>query len=119
MPYGDLLSSNHRLHHMAEHRLKKRLRQEAALTARARRLPRLEWAAVYYVLHPRLSTRKRDPRNWAPTAKAYVDGLVDVGLLPDDNSAHLLGPYPKMGPPVMTGSTRISRVIAKTTAQSS
>ncbi|WP_158709018.1 hypothetical protein [Streptomyces sp. NRRL S-920] len=113
MPYGDLLSSNQRLHHMADYRLKKRLRQEAALTARARHLPRLDRAAVYYVLHPRPIKRKRDPGNWAPTAKAYVDGLVDAGLLPDDNSAHLLGPYPEMGPPVTTGGARISLVIVE------
>ncbi|MEV0445970.1 hypothetical protein AB0I84_22525 [Streptomyces spectabilis] len=118
MPYGDLLSSNHRLHHMAEYRLKKRLRHEAKLTAQSRGLPRLERAAVYYVLHPRPIKRKRDPGNWAPTAKAYVDGLVDAGLLPDDNSDHLLGPYPEMGPPVATGAARISLVIAEIDASS-
>ncbi|MER5301345.1 hypothetical protein ABT039_17985 [Streptomyces lasiicapitis] len=113
MPYGDLLSSNQRLHHMAEYRLTKRLRHEAELTARSRGLPLLERAAVYYVLHPRPIKRKRDPGNWAPTAKAYVDGLVDAGLLPDDNSDHLLGPYPEMAPPVTTGGARISLVIVE------
>ncbi|MCX4677648.1 hypothetical protein OG413_20465 [Streptomyces sp. NBC_01433] len=113
MPYGELLSSNDRLHHMAEYRTKKRLRQEAELTTRARRLPRLERAAVYYVLHPRPVQRKRDPGNWAPSAKAYVDGLVDAGLLPDDHSAHLAGPYPEMGPPVPTGGARMSLVVVE------
>ncbi|WP_406153171.1 hypothetical protein OG217_05600 [Streptomyces sp. NBC_01023] len=113
MPYGDLLTSNQRLHHMAEHRLRKRLRQEAALTVRGQRLPSLERAAVYYVLHPRPIKRKRDPGNWSPTAKAYVDGLVDAGLLPDDNSAHLLGPYPEMGAPVTTGGARLSLVVVE------
>ncbi|MFE0059951.1 hypothetical protein [Streptomyces sp. NPDC059003] len=113
MPYGELLSSNQRLHYMAEYRLKKRLRHEAMATARAERLPTLDRAVVYYVLHPRPIKRKRDPGNWAPTAKAYVDGLVDAGLLPDDNSDHLLGPYPEMGPPVKTGGTRMSLVIVE------
>jgi Holliday junction resolvase RusA-like endonuclease len=36
--------------------------------------------------------RRRDPANWAPTAKAIVDGLVDGGLLPDDDHRHLTGP---------------------------
>ncbi|GHF33242.1 hypothetical protein GCM10010218_12920 [Streptomyces mashuensis] len=113
MPYGELLTSNQRLHHMAEYRVRKRLRQEAALTARAHRLPRLERAAVYYVLHPRPIKRKRDPGNWAPTAKAYVDGLVDAGLVPDDNSDYLVGPYPEMGRPVTTGGARISLVVVE------
>ncbi|MEU1311004.1 hypothetical protein ABZ419_19240 [Streptomyces cinnamoneus] len=113
MPYGDLLTSNQRLHHMAECRVRKRLRQEAALTARAHRLPRLERAAVYYVLHPRPIKRKRDPGNWAPSAKAYVDGLVDAGLVPDDNSDFLVGPYPEMGRPVATGGARISLVVVE------
>lgn len=113
MPYGELWTSNQRLHHMAEYRLRRRLRQEAALTARARRLPRLERAAVYYVLHPRPIKRSRDPGNWAPTVKAYVDGLVDAGLLPDDNSVHMVGPYPEMGPPVTTGGARMSLVVVE------
>ena len=36
--------------------------------------------------------RKRDVNNWQPTAKALVDGLVDAGVLEDDNDAHLVGP---------------------------
>ena len=45
--------------------------------------------------------RRRDPNNWADTAKALIDGLVDgpkkgtpgwIGILPDDDSRHLVGP---------------------------
>lgn len=36
--------------------------------------------------------RRRDPANWAPTAKALIDGLVDAGLLPDDDHTHVTGP---------------------------
>lgn len=36
--------------------------------------------------------RRRDVGNLAPTAKALVDGLVDAGLLPDDDWRHLVGP---------------------------
>ncbi|MEW1701162.1 hypothetical protein ACIQCR_31630 [Streptomyces sp. NPDC093249] len=113
MPYGELLTSNQRLHFMAEHRMKRRLRQDAAAAIRACGLPALERAAVYYVLHPRPVRRKRDPGNWAPSAKAYVDGLVDAGLLPDDNSDHLAGPYPELGPPVPSGGARMSLVIVE------
>lgn len=30
--------------------------------------------------------RRRDPLNMAPTVKALVDGLVDAGVWPDDDS---------------------------------
>ncbi|MEU6756021.1 hypothetical protein [Streptomyces sp. NPDC046685] len=113
MPYGELLTSNQRLHHMAVHRIRKRLRAEAAAVVAAQGLPSIRRAAVFYVLHPRPINRKRDPGNWAPTAKAYVDGLVDAGLLPDDNHLHLLGPNPVMGPPVDTGTARMSLLIAE------
>lgn len=41
--------------------------------------------------------RRRDPANWAPTAKAIVDGLVDAGLIPDDDHRHLIGPDLRRG----------------------
>lgn len=35
---------------------------------------------------PVSGNRRRDPHNWTPTVKAIVDGLVDAGVWPDDNS---------------------------------
>ncbi|MEV7512039.1 hypothetical protein AB0O57_29195 [Streptomyces sp. NPDC091201] len=113
MPYSELLTSNQRLHHMAVHRIRKRLRADAAAVARAQLVPGLDRAAVFYALHPRPINRKRDPGNWAPSAKAYVDGFVDAGVLPDDDHVHLLGPNPVMGPPVASGAARMSLVIAE------
>ncbi|MGW4086937.1 hypothetical protein ACWEGS_28295 [Streptomyces sp. NPDC004822] len=117
MPYAEeLLTSNQRLHHMAVHRIRQQLRKDAAGMAMARRLPRLERAAIFYVLHPRPLSRKRDPGNWAPTAKHYVDGLVtDAGLLPDDNHEFLMGPIPVMGEPVTTGFARMSLIVVELT----
>lgn len=34
-----------------------------------------------------------DAGNFYPTAKPVVDGMVDAGLLPDDNDMHLSGPF--------------------------
>lgn len=122
MPYvEEMLTSNQRLHHMAEHRIRRELRTHAAQMARAQSLPRLQRAAIFYVLHPRPIKRPRDPGNWAPTAKAYVDGLVTPNphrpqerhLLPDDDHEHLLGPNPVMGAPVTTGFARMSLVIVE------
>ncbi|MGW2550091.1 hypothetical protein [Streptomyces sp. NPDC001635] len=115
MPYvEEMLTSNQRLHHMAKHRIRKRLREDAAGLAMALRLPHMERAAFFYALHPRSIERNRDPGNWADTMKAYVDGLVTDGkVLPDDNHKHLMGPIPWMGAPVPTGYARMTIVIAE------
>lgn len=115
MPYTEeLLTSNQRLHWRPEHNIRQQLRAAAAELAATRRLPRLERAAVFYVLHPRPLSRKRDPGNWAPTVKAYVDGLVtDGGLLPDDSHEFLMGPTPVMGAPVTTGFARMTLVVVE------
>lgn len=53
-----------------------------------------------YILAELRFTRanRRDPNNWAPTVKACVDGLVDCGVLADDNADHLIGPDLRIGP---------------------
>ncbi|MFC9280862.1 hypothetical protein [Streptomyces collinus] len=123
MPYAtEMLTSNKRYPHWSiEHRIRKQLRADATSLIGAKLVPRLQYAAIYYVLHPRNLSRSRDPLNWAPTVKAYVDGLVTPNpdlprlrhLLPDDDHEHLLGPFPLMGAPVKTGYARMSLVIAE------
>jgi hypothetical protein len=111
MPAGELLNSNQRRHWADEARVRRRMREEAALTAQVVRVPSLLRAAVFYVLHPLPVERQRDPGNWADSAKPYVDGLVDAGVLPDDNDRYLSGPYPALGEPVPAGDARISLVV--------
>lgn len=54
---------------------------------------------AHVVCELRFSTfRRRDPSNWAPTAKAVVDGLVDAGIFPDDDAVHVVGPDMRLGP---------------------
>ncbi|MGA5127693.1 hypothetical protein ACWCV2_17225 [Streptomyces pseudogriseolus] len=123
MPYAvEMLTSNKRYPHWSvEHRIRKQLRADATSLIRPMNVPRLQYAAIYYVLHPRKLNRSRDPGNWAPTAKAYVDGLVTPNpdlpgnrhLLPDDDHEHLLGPYPLMGAPVETGYARMSLIVVE------
>jgi hypothetical protein len=123
MPYAEeMLNSNKRYPHWSiEHRIRKQLRRDATSLIGPMRVPRLQYAAIYYVLHARDLNRSRDPGNWAPTAKAYVDGLVTPNpklptlrhLLPDDDHEHLLGPYPAMGAPAPTGNARMSLVIVE------
>lgn len=123
MPYAEeMLTSNDRHPNWrVEHRIRRRLRADATSLIAPMRVPRLERAAIFFVLHPRSVRRSRDPLNWSPTVKAYVDGLVTPNpkqpkarhLLPDDDSTHLLGPYPVMGEPVASGLARMSLVIVE------
>lgn len=41
--------------------------------------------------------RARDTHNAMPVLKACIDGLVDYGLIPDDNDRHLIGPDLRAG----------------------
>jgi hypothetical protein len=96
-----LLTANQtKVHHYDRARIVKALRHTGFAMARAVKVPRLERAHIYYVLHPDTKTRRRDPGNWSPSAKAVVDGFVDAGVLPDDNHERLLGPDPRIGTPV-------------------
>lgn len=63
---------------------------------RAGAWPRLERAHITITIDwP--DKRRRDPTNWANTGKALVDGLVDAGLLPDDDTKHVIGPDMRSG----------------------
>lgn len=56
--------------------------------------------------------RRRDANNWAPTTKAGVDGLVDAGLLVDDDHRHLIGPDHRIDPePCAKGHVRITIIL--------
>jgi len=39
------------------------------------------------------SRRRYDPHNLMPTLKPVIDGLVDYGLIVDDSSEYLAGPF--------------------------
>lgn len=99
-PRTVLLTANQTMHFRKRGEIVKALRHTGWALARAAKIPHLERAHIFYVLHPDTKTRRRDPGNWSPTAKALVDGIVDAGVLPDDNHKHLLGPDPRIGTPV-------------------
>lgn len=115
LPEGTkLLNSNQRLHFRDIAKLVAHIRQTTALLARHHRIPALQRIHVFYVVHPRPTVRRRDPGNWAPSAKAAVDGLVDAGVLPDDDHTRLLGPDPRLGTPVK--HSQLALVITDLTA---
>lgn len=92
VPRAWWLTSNQRLDRWtkAEHTrdLRALARTEAAAQALPRGLHRVR--IIAHLTYP--DHRRRDANNAHPTTKALIDGLVDYGLIPDDNDRHLVGP---------------------------
>jgi crossover junction endodeoxyribonuclease RusA len=84
---ADMITLNDRLHRMKEAALIVAWREAVGWQALAkfRRTHHLPPSIVDVAL-PVKGKRRRDPHNWTPTAKAALDGLVDAGWWPDDNS---------------------------------
>ena len=91
-PRQKLLNMNDRLHFRAKAAITRQLRGDACWLARVWKVPALRRARVDFIYEPPRRGR-RDSDNWAPTVKALVDGIVDAGVLPDDDTKHLDGPY--------------------------
>jgi Holliday junction resolvase RusA-like endonuclease len=86
------LNMNSRLRHKAQAAERKLWRDAAHVYARQKKLPtglaRVKITAT--LAFP--TNHRRDVGNYYPSVKALVDGLVDYGLIPDDNDKHLEGP---------------------------
>ncbi|MFZ3475253.1 hypothetical protein ACODT3_42895 [Streptomyces sp. 4.24] len=97
LPTGlTLMNANDRLTIPQRARLTKALREAGQGAALKAKVPRLERAYVTCYLRP--TTRgRRDPGNWYPSAKAFLDGVVDAGVLADDDSTRVLGPDMRLG----------------------
>jgi crossover junction endodeoxyribonuclease RusA len=114
LPAGmDLLNANQRLHHAPKAKLTAKIRAAAmeAVTenddlmqalAAAKPGPLFERAHILGILRPSTYGR-RDAANWYPSFKAAVDGLVDAGLLADDDHEHVVGPDMRLGPKAKGG----------------
>lgn len=90
------LNANQRPHWRDERARSAAWREAAGWAAKAAKVPRLERVYICCWLEFPNNLR-RDPANWAPTAKAAVDGLVQVGVLPDDDWRHVTGPDMRIG----------------------
>ncbi|MCW2897804.1 MAG: Endodeoxyribonuclease RusA [Streptosporangiaceae bacterium] len=114
LPAGlPLLNSNQRLHHRPKAKLTAALRAAAmeavsedpalmAALAAAKPGPLYTRAHILGILHP--PTRRRaDPANWYPSFKAAVDGIVDAGVLEDDDHTRVIGPDMRIGTVVKGG----------------
>lgn len=114
LPAGlKLLNSNQRLHYKRKSEYTAKLRAAgmeavsecpALMTALAAAKPDalFQRAHILGVFHPPTNGR-RDPANWYPSFKAAVDGIVDAGVLEDDDHTRLLGPDMRLGHVVKGG----------------
>jgi crossover junction endodeoxyribonuclease RusA len=114
LPAGlELINSNQRPHHYKKAKLTAAIRGAAmeavtedpmwrALLTAANPGPVFQRVHIIGVFHPR-TRRRADPANWYPSFKAAVDGLVDAGLLDDDDHTRLIGPDMRIGDVVKGG----------------
>jgi crossover junction endodeoxyribonuclease RusA len=96
------LTANQRLYWRRKAERTKAWREATAWRARHARIPRLDRALIVCELRFAVR-RRRDPANWAPTAKACVDGLVDAGVFDDDDATRVQGPDMRLGDPGVAG----------------
>lgn len=93
-PPAAFINANARTHFRAKAKLTRAWRaaaKDAVLTLRQAKLPRYDRAHITCSI--RFSdNRRRDVGNLFPTAKACVDGLVDAGVLEDDDDTRVIGP---------------------------
>lgn len=101
IPTPTFLTANHRPHWAVKARITAQIRHDAAWAARAARLPHHPGPVkVTALIHRGHAGRGRfDPANWAPTLKPALDGLVDAGVLDDDDSQHVVAVEIQAGPP--------------------
>jgi hypothetical protein len=85
-------------------------REDTRRIATEAKAPHLLRAYIIGELHFGTNAR-RDPANWAPTAKACVDGLVDAGVFDDDNYRHVTGPDMRIGEKVPNEARNLTLLI--------
>ena len=119
-----LLNANQRVYHRVRAELTQAIRGAAmaqcseepgmrAALVSAGDTPVMQHAYILGVLHPG-SRRRLDPANFYPSFKAAVDGLVDAGVLEDDDHTRVIGPDMRIGPVIKGG--RIALHIQELTA---
>ncbi|WP_067191867.1 hypothetical protein [Micrococcus lylae] len=89
------INSNQRLHRMATAKLTAAWRTAAATTATG--LPPIPAPVRIIARFYKTRAGRYDPNNLWPTVKACVDGLVDAGLLEDDDHTRVIGPDMRHG----------------------
>lgn len=93
-----LINANHRTHWAKKSTIVRTWRTAAKIHALANGLPHFgdQPVRITATVHTR-TARSYDAANYAPTAKACVDGLRDAGVLVEDDNAHVIGPDMRAG----------------------
>ena len=92
------LTANQRMHWAEKSRVTREVRQTTCLLARSRKAPSTSRLVV--TLHYRQAVKRRlDAHNLYALVKPCVDGLVDAGIVPDDDTEHVSTPEPVIHPP--------------------
>ena len=87
-PCLPLLNANDRLHYRERSKRTEKLRSEAYKAAKEQ--PFLPFTRVRIrCIFRAPDKRRRDVANLYPSFKACIDGLVDAGVLPDDNDRYI------------------------------
>ena len=108
IPAAMWLTANARNHWALKARRTRHLRQLGFMAARKQpAMDRANLAAV--ISYP--TARRADPSNAAPTVKALLDGIVDAGVLPDDDHLHVPHVDYSRGP--NTGERGLYRIVLR------
>lgn len=91
------INANDRSHRFAAARLTKAWRAAACVAAKDAGLPTFERQVHITASVHKIHGRQYDAANWAPTAKAAVDGLRDAGVLLEDSNKYVVGPDMRAG----------------------
>ena len=94
------VSANDRSHWQSKARLVKVWREAAAVHATAAKLPHTDKPVHITGYVCRIDSRRADAHNRILTVKAVIDGLVDAGVLDDDNDKHVTAVTMRAGEPV-------------------
>ena len=92
IPRATWLHANQKLHWAEEARRKRTLRRMGYVAARELDAEPIEQTVHVAAFIGYLTGGRADPANAGPAVKPLIDGLVDFGLLVDDDSTHVLGP---------------------------
>lgn len=111
VPRAWWITSNGRYHWADKARRTRWIRQAATIAARG--IPPHQRVHVNaYIAFPR--NGRADADNAHPTVKACLDGVVDAGVLPDDDSEHVTAiTYRRDAPTGRTGMYRLQLVLTE------
>lgn len=109
----DWIRSNDRRHFHATAALTRTWREAAAWRARQERLPKITVPVEITAVIHRADRRKADAPNSWPSVKAAIDGLVDAGVLVDDDDTRVLATIFRPGAPMERSQLTLIITIAK------